>query len=230
MGERTFRFERDMTPVVVAWLQSRGFHTKTEYPTGAGICDVVGIQFRVGHAKKRLSLRQRSSLGPPRRVALYAQLPSDRGVMLRTLERLRPPDEPKEWLTEDLRKLVQHGFVKVIRNGVYRKIDGWVPLHKKIVAIELKLSRVGEAIYQAQYRQSFADESYIALPRETARALISSDARKKLLEMRIGLLAVSRDACTCLLRAHAQRTSIDTIDQMHCAERFWRTHSIGISS
>jgi hypothetical protein len=67
-------------------------------------------------------------------------------------------------LERDLRALIADRFVVVKKNGSFQKVNGWAPLHQRIVAVELKLRRISEALSQGLSNRTFATESYVALP------------------------------------------------------------------
>lgn len=64
-----------------------------------------------------------------------------------------------------LKDLIDGGFVKAIDKG-YVKVNGWVPIAKKVTAIEAKLSDWKSGIWQAQRYLNVADVAYLAMPPE----------------------------------------------------------------
>jgi hypothetical protein len=50
-------------------------------------------------------------------------------------------------------RLVSDHFVQITNNGAYQKVNGWLPLQDRLLAIELKLSRIQESLRQAVARR-----------------------------------------------------------------------------
>ena len=97
-----------------------------------------------------------------------------------------------------------------------------MPLHKRLVAVELKLARTDDAFVQAVNNLGFADESYVALPAERARRLAQSKSRSAFTAKGIGLLAVGCEDCRTILKARPLRRHPNSPIQHYCVERFWQ--------
>ena len=126
-------------------------------------------------------------------------------------------------IRHELDHLIGGRFVRTTRRGSFQRINGWMPLHKKIVAIELKLTRVTEVLHQAAAHLEFADESYVGLPLKTARKLVESRRKEEFREMGVGVLGLEETTCEALLAAGRAREASNPVLQGHCVERFWRT-------
>ncbi len=83
-----------------------------------------------------------------------------------------------------LKDLVDGGFVKAIDNG-YVKVNGWVPIAKKVTAIEAKLSDWKRGIWQAQRYLNAADAVYLAMPPEFIHRVDIDECKNA----RIGLIS-----------------------------------------
>lgn len=224
-----FKFESEMTKPVEDWLINQGLQVKREYPTPWGICDLVGCSLNKNKIRKRLRLGQRQPIGSQFRVLLLSYIPDIDQQQVASFSGLYKHfanflDE--SYLEKELSRLIKDKFVKEVRTGFFQKLNGWVPLHKRIVAVELKLARIPKVLTQAKSNLVFADESYVGLPIEKAKALFAARGEKKLAEKGIGILAVRRKEVRVLLRPRFNCDS-DQIFKMHCAERFWRTYSKG---
>jgi len=221
-----FRYESEMTELVENWLLSQDMQVKREYPTPWGICDLVGCSLNKNKVRKRLSLGQRRPIGSHFRVLLLSYIPDAQEKLLTSLEILRKKfgsflDEP--YIQEELQRLKRDKFIQEVRPGWFHKLNGWYPLHKRIVAVELKLTRISEVVSQAQSNLEFADESYVGLPCDKARHLFESRGSKRLVENGIGIIGVRKTGVRVFLRSRIKR-DYNSILKMHCAERFWRTH------
>ena len=130
--------------------------------------------------------------------------------------------QPTEWVTRELKRLVSGKFVKHNGDGSLISAVSWAPLHTRIVAIELKLDRVEEAINQARSHLAFATESYVGFPKVVAERIVSSHHAGVLQKEGIGLLSVT-EKDTVVLTKPGSSSSIprDGVLQMHCVERFW---------
>ena len=214
-----------------AWLKSQKLPLiKKEFSTPWGVCDLVAAALNERKVAERLALGQRRPIGPLRRVALYHRIPTEHAVTVRTLQREYAGFLDKNELMAELSRLVAHRFVRMPRRGSYQSVNGWVPLQKKIVAVELKLSRVSEAFQQAAAHLCFADESYVALPMDVADRIATGRRGRDFASAHIGLLGVTRKKCTPMLVPNSANPSTDDVLRMHCVERFWRTRVKGNSS
>lgn len=219
-----FRLERQMSAPAEAWLKAQDLATKSEFQTPWGICDLVGCALNRRHVHKRLRLRQRKPIGPLLRVAILSQI-AERGDGDPTAFR-RLCDQyagliDETQLRAELGRLCRDGFVEITPRGAFHRLNGWTPLHRLIVAVELKLARPGDALAQARANQEFADQSYVGLPAELARGLSRTRRRKDFTELGIGLVAVSLEGCRVLIKPSRQRSLTNRVMQAHCAERFW---------
>lgn len=112
-----------------------------------------------------------------------------------------------------VRTLVQ--CARLLEEGV-----DWLPVHDRLVFVELKLSRVAEVFHQA-YRHKYLSESYAALPLVIAERQAGKDRWTR---HGIGLLGVTPDE----VRVFVPATELDGEErfrwqQVSIAERFWKT-------
>jgi hypothetical protein len=219
-----FALECDMANPVRRWLNQEGLIVKDEYVLPWGICDFVGLSFDQERVQKRLALHQFRPIGPPSRVELLFQIPdaeTGKSITIRQLQK-RLPMLPAGVVEVELGRLAHNGFVVQRPNGAFQKLNGWVPLHKRIVAVELKLSRTSEVLAQAASHRAFASESYVAMPSKIAeRAAESRSAEFDVAG--VGILSVGRGDCKVLLRPSGSGVPVQSSLQAHCVERFWRT-------
>lgn len=221
-----FKFESEMTKPVEDWLINQGLQVKREYPTPWGICDLVGCSLNKTKVRKRLGLGQRQPIGSQFRVLLLSYIPDidqQQVASFSGLYKYFANFLDESYLEKELSRLIKDKFVKEVRTGFFQKLNGWVPLHKRIIAVELKLARVSEVLTQARSNLEFADESYVGLPIDRAKILFTNREKRRLVERGIGLLGINKMGVTVLLRSKFSGNS-DQILKMHCAERFWRTY------
>jgi len=219
-----FALESEMSSPVVRWLRNQGLNVKDEYALPWGICDYVGLSFNQEQVNRRLALGQLQPIGPPHRIDVLFQIPDAETGKSITIHQLRKrfPMPAGDSVERELEKLSENGFVVRHRKHSFQRLNGWVPLHNRIVAVELKLSRTSEALGQAASHRAFAGESYVAMPSKVAERA----AETRFAEFQasgVGILAVTRNACKVLLSSSGFGVPLQPILQAHCVERFWRT-------
>ena len=217
-----FSLESEMTRPVSIWLAKQRLLTKAEFELPWGVCDLVGLSFNKNHVRQRLALRQYRPIGPLKRVDLLCSIPEKESGVAVTLEGLRGVTASALTLESDVQRLIEDKFVVVDGCGNLQKRNGWAPLHRRIVAVELKRFRVSEALSQAVSNRAFATESYIALPKGTAERIAFGTRSTEFKEQGVGILSVSPSSCRLVLRS-CEPIEHDVALQMHCVERFWRT-------
>ncbi len=219
-----FDFERDMTIPATKWLTDQGLLVKREYRTPWGICDLVGLELDHSRVAERRLQGLRAPIGPALRIALLRQVPSVETGSSISLTRLssvldRPLHEP----AKDVRTLVAGGFLVQCSDDSYQSRSRWAPLHRRIVAVELKVDRISEAISQARAHRLFATESYAGFPTSVAARVQAQDRAERLKAAGVGLLSVSAAWAIILVQAPQPcAADADAVLQMHCVERFWR--------
>lgn len=226
MSDTRFKLESEMAPAVSDWLQRAGMTVKQEFSLPWGICDFVAVSLNLNNVRKRLSLKQSKAIGPLWRVDLLRHIPDQetgRAISVQRLERVYGNRIPGSVITTEIEKLVADRFVLQTRRGSLQKLNGWVPLHKRIVAVELKLTRISQALCQAASNRAFATESYVALPWEMAHKLSKGRRSSDFNNAGVGILAVAHHACRVTLPVSTDGIQADPTLQMHCVERFWRS-------
>ena len=193
-----------------------------------GICDVVGVQLNPSRVRQRLKLGQRLPIGPPSRVFVLLHIPDEKAghsIRLRTLQRKLGPILGVDTVRMDVEVLQARKFVTETRYGLQRS-NGWYPLENRICAIELKLSRVTEALQQAVRHLAVATECYVGLPSDIAMKVTASTRRRQFEGLGIGILSITKESCKMALKAARRKAGAAhpaETQRMHLAERFWRT-------
>jgi len=225
-----FEYENQMVAPAEQWLRSQGLAIKKEFPTPWGICDLVGCLLNRNKVRKRLALRQTRPIRSPLRVHLLSLIPDE------TDQRTVGIDElygdfggylDRERIEIELDRLLRDHFIEQPSPGAYFKRNGWMPLHKRLVAIELKLARIDDALHQAINNLGFADESYVGLPPDRAERLAESKRRSEFDHRGIGILAIGADRCSLVLRPQKQAPATERVTQAYSVERFWPAHLKG---
>jgi hypothetical protein len=223
-----FRRESDMTPSVTRWLKGAGLHVKPEFVTPWGICDLAGLSFNSEHVSHRLSLRQRKTVASITRAALLLEVPDveeRRSISMDRLARRFASTIGEEHVTAEVERLIADGFLVRTSRGRLQKLNGWIPLQNRLVAVELKLSRVEEALVQAKANLGFAEESYVAFPMPMARRIAGDPSPwVSYFDDGIGLIGVLRQRCEVLIPYSPSSSNYAPAVRLYCVEKFWRTH------
>ena len=222
--------ESEMLEPTKRWVESLGLATKKEFSTPWGICDLVGCSLDEKRVEQRLSLGQKKPIGPPLRVSLLLQIPNHTTRRSVTLEKLCNKHNPYidvDTITDEVKRLVATRFVRVTKNGSFQRVNGWLPLHKRLISVELKLHRIQEALLQAAANRELAWEAYAAFPMSFAERLAAAPKRNDFQRLGVGLLGVTTSTCKVIISPKQMKRSVDPLAQAHCVERFWRSRIIG---
>ena len=220
-----FERESEMAGSVVRWIRNCGMTAKPEFVTPWGVCDFVGLRFNPEKVARRLQQRQVRAISSITRSVLLLEIPdveTKRSITLKRLVRKFAPSIPEEVVRSETSRLIDDRFVTCSRGRLLQKMNGWMPLQDRIVAVELKLSRVEEAMRQAVKNLGFADESYIALPSNVAGRVISTAGRwSKFFDLGVGVISVANHRCQVLRPAQKIANWSDAAIQLYCVEKFW---------
>jgi hypothetical protein len=224
-----FEYEREMVEPAVQWLRGQGLRVKREFPTPWGICDLVGCSLNRNKVRTRLRLRQTKPIRSQLRVHLLSLIPEkgQGSVGVDDLHRVFDPYLDRERIERELMRLQKDRFIQPAGHDTFDKINGWMPLHKRLIAVELKLSRIDDALCQAINNLGFAGESYVGLPLDVATRLVKGRRKADFVERGIGVLAVGADCCRVVLRAARQGRNEERTTQTYAVERFWLPHLKG---
>ncbi len=219
-----FERESEMAGPVARWMRSRGMTAKSEFVTPWGVCDFVGLRFNPEKVARRLQQRQVRAISSIIRAVLLLEIPdvqTKKSVTLDRLVRKYAAAISEEVVRGETSRLIADRFVTCSSRRL-QKVNGWMPLQDRIVAVELKLSRIDEAMHQAANNLGFADESYVALPSDVARRVMSNASRwSEFFDLGIGLLSVAQSRSQVLRPAKKTGNWTDAAIQLYCVEKFW---------
>lgn len=208
-----------MTLPASEWLKSQGLEVLFEYKTGAGVVDLVGVALDADRVKTRLYLGQASPIKSISRLEVLSHV-HDRTAIFSSEYFQEAFGGHNTAVKDDLAWLDGKGYLERTASG-YRSRNGWWPMFSRIVAVELKLSRIAEAFYQARLRKAFVTESYVGLPLDVAERLYDGDSLAEFVEAGIGLVGIGRSDCRVVLEARVSKPR-DGILASRCAEEIWR--------
>lgn len=226
-----FARESDMAMAAACWLEDDDMTVKSEFVTPWGICDLVGLRFNPSNVDRRLGLKQTRAIGSITRAVLLMQIPdveTQKSTTLGRLVRQCAPSIPEEVVSEETHRLIADHFVKRSSRGRLQKMNGWRPLQDRLVAVELKLSRIADAMRQAMNNLGFAEESYVGLPSDVAHRVAANASRwSNFFDEGVGLLSVTPQGCDVVVKARESRAGTDGPIRFYCVEKFWRTRVKG---
>jgi hypothetical protein len=183
-----FRFESEMTGPVEALVQRltpgqvRPEHVLREMPAGQGVVDLVAVDFD----DEVLSRRLREGLGPielPLRIEVLSHLRVDRFLPLERLAR-RVGSNPRALRRSTLGPLAEMGAIELDARRA-RATGVWIPVARRITAVELKLSKWRDAVRQADNAAWAADRSWVVLDARRATSAVAN--RDYFAELGVGL-------------------------------------------
>ena len=194
-----FTYEVEMAALVERWLRTVGGScVGHEVTIGYGVADLVA------GLGDEMRLRNRRRQADPVVKSIQLSL-LDYCVSFRTIDELREwaPRGFSSLRKEALEPLVQQGLL-VLAGARYRTRVRPKDPFDELVAVELKLRDARRGIAQASAYRTFADRSYLALPRPRVRADTLRDARAA----GIGLLAVDPAGAEVLVDPPRESTSM----------------------
>jgi len=221
-----FGLEAEMAEPVARWMRRRGLSVKKEFAVPWGVCDLVGARLDFANVKRRLLYGQIQPVGSLLRLMILSRIPETASGRSKSLLRLRKDFSPQlspDQLSAEVEILLRRKFLVSTRTGFFQRRNGWAPLHRSIVAVELKLERIPEAVGQAASNRAFATESYVALPGWLAMQVSRGRRAEEFGRNGVGLLAVWRHGCRELIKPASTEALCNEIVQSHVVERFWRT-------
>jgi len=226
-----FTKECEMTPVAAAWLKDSGHIVRQEFIVPHGYVDLVGLRFNPENVQRRLALKQKTAIGSVFGTRLLLSIPDvEEGISI-TLKALVKPcsdicSETK--VAQQVEKLMKGRFVVPKGKARYQRVNGWLPLHDSLVAIELKLLRIQEVLCQARSNLTFADESYAGLPMDVANRVYAKRERwAEYFDTGVGLLGVSSRKCSVLIPSRKNLDRLSLALQTYCVEKYWRKATKG---
>lgn len=221
-----FTKECEMTPVAAAWLKDSGHTVRQEFIAPHGYVDLVGLRFNPENVQRRLALKQKTAIGSVLGTQILLRIPDVEVGASITLKALAKPYESvcsKLKVQQQVEKLIKGRFVVQKSKERYQRINGWMPLHESLVAVELKLLRIQDVLCQATNNLMFADESYAGLPIDVAnRVYFNKRKWANYFDTGVGLLGVDRKKCTVLIPSKKNTSILSLFLQSFCVEKFWR--------
>lgn len=211
-------------------MEQSGLVVKSEFATPWGICDLAGLQFDESNVLRRLELKQTKAVSSITRAAVFLALPNAESRTSISFDSLVTSCEgfPADLLQMEINRLVSDRFVVRCSLGRLQKAGDWYPIHRRLIAVELKLNRIDEVLIQALNNLEFATESYAALPAEIAERTVRKRERwQRFFDEGVGLLRVTQRTCKVLVPSTRTSSGVSAALNCYCAEKFWKTRLRG---
>lgn len=225
MNVAEFTSEAEMQAVCHDWLRCRYDVVGREFPLPWGICDLVAADFDRERLRGRWADGQRAPLGNRIRARVLISAARSKGLRLTDTHpgssRQSPVGLNAFDRSPDIDYLQRRGLLTTTATTAKSTLPFWAPCDRRIVAIELKLTRLAEVIRQAKRHRAFAHTVYIGMPLARAEAIACSDAVLPLLNDGLGLLGVSQDSCIELAQPLNEFPS-DAASRLHASESLYR--------
>lgn len=221
-----FDLESQMTPVVIDWLKSEGLTVEKEVATIGGCCDLVGVKFDSQNVAIRTEHKQRQPIATMMQAGVYMALPDkancNRGMRLATLEkRFCSVLDQRDEIECAVNYLLRTNHAEKTATGSLVRRNGWWPVLGRLIAVELKLTKIGCVIDQASAKTIIAPESYAALPADIVDGL-RGRSLDRMSELGIGLLAVDATSCRVVINPAKQKLDrFETPESIEFTEKIW---------
>lgn len=205
-------------------FKRQGYITTREVSAGYGRADLVIGKLNDEHCSIRKNNKQTQALLEERYFEVLRNLPDIHGCLepLHVAELIDKINFSDRYLkTHVIKFLEKSGYIRRIEDNFLYKINGWLPITSKVVAIEAKLTDWRRGILQANRYKSFADKVYLALPERSAH-LVNLDM---LNDLNVGLF-ILKDNQSIIEKVRAKKTTKPISDKRnYVSELLWSYHT-----
>lgn len=158
--------EKKFVSLLEKQFNARGFLTGKEIGVGYGIADLVLFELDPKKCLKRKQNKQYKRIKDEKFFKIFDFLPEDgknKKIDIDYLsDKLKISKNSLKY--KYLKKLKRDGFIKILDNQYYFKVNGWMPIAKGLTAIEAKLNDWHKGFLQANRYKSFANKTFLAMP------------------------------------------------------------------
>ncbi len=166
MSERCNTPELQIVSRLKQHFEDLGLLTAKELSLGYGRADLVVFKIEPSKCMARFNNNQLRSLDRVEHYSILRLLPeitSGNAVSLEYLSEML--NFSKSHLRNELMSfLIRFGYVIEIKQNLYTKVNGFVPVSEEIWAIEAKIKDWRKGAIQAKRYQVFANRVFLALP------------------------------------------------------------------
>ncbi len=219
---RAADLESHLAGTVLRWLGEQGLVQLSEFVTPWGVADVLAIRPNLDRVNARIEAGHLDAVIDAHAMQLLLSLPA--GAKAKRISDLARKFEPllgQALFERAVRSLMRKRFVIQDGLSLRRRVD-WLPYHERLVAVELKLRRIDEAVAQARRNKAITAESYVALPAIIAERVAFTERRLGFEESGVGLLSVQDDICAELIPPDLSGKTVIEVQELSAAEACWR--------
>lgn len=214
--------EAHLAGTVLRWLGDAGLVQVEEFVTPWGVADMLGIRPNLDRVQARIAAGHLEPVGDTHAVQLLLSLPA--GGKPRRISDVARKFEPflgPALFERAVRNLIRKRFVIKEGAALVRRTD-WMPYHEQLVAVELKLRRVDEALAQARRHKAITAESYVGMPAIIAERIAFTERRSEFEAAGVGLLSVQDESCKVVIPPDLSGETVIEAQQLCAAEACWR--------
>lgn len=224
---KELRLETQLEASVWKWLRGLAEITVDQFQTPWGIADLFAVKCDIDRALMRRDMGQDVASTSDQDVMVLLAIPeltsggrTDERSLARRFSYLLGDTKVRAIIAA----LKRRKLIKVDGDGAIYRNTPWLPYHKQMWAVELKLQRVDEALAQAKRHLKITPFSYVGLPPQIAERTAESAKAEKFRESGVGLLSISATECSALIEPAGQSTCVDPVYAVAAAERCWGTY------
>lgn len=214
--------EAHLAGTVLRWLGEQGLVQMEEFVTPWGVADVLGIRYNIDRVQARIAAGHLEPVGDAHAVQLLLSLPSGgKSKRIADVARRFEPLFGTVLFERAVRNLIRKRFVIQEGASLVRRTE-WLPYHEQLVAVELKLRRVDEALAQARRHKAITVESYVGMPAVIAEKVAFTGRRSEFEAAGVGLLSVQDGNCSVLIPPDILEKTVLQTQELCAAEACWR--------
>jgi hypothetical protein len=224
---KELRLETQLESSVWRWLREFADISVDQFQTPWGIADLFAIKCDFDRVLARRDLGQNiASTNDQDLMVLLAipELTSGKRTDVQRLEKEFSFLLGEAKVRSIVAALRRRKLIAVDSDGRICRNTPWLPFHKQMWAVELKLDRVDEALAQANRHLKITPYSYVGLPPLIAEKTANSRKAQDFRESGVGLLSISPEHCSTLIEPAGNYACVEPMYAVAAAERCWSTY------
>lgn len=226
-ARKELRLESELESSAWRWLRGFADISVDQFQTPWGIADLFAVKCDFDRVLMRRDMGQNVASTNDQYVMVLLAIPeltSEERTDERRLAKKFSYLLGETKVRSIIAALRRRKLIKVDADGAICRNTPWLPFHKQMWAIELKLQRVDEALAQARRHLKITPYSYVGLPPQIAERTAISAKAEEFRESGVGLLSISATECSALIEPAGKNTCVDPVYAVAAAERCWGTY------
>ncbi len=226
-ARKELRLESELESSAWRWLRGFADISVDQFQTPWGIADLFAVKCDFDRVLMRRDMGQNVASTNDQDVMVLLAIPeltSEERTDERRLAKKFSYLLGETKVRSIIAALRRRKLIKVDADGAICRNTPWLPFHKQMWAIELKLQRVDEALAQARRHLKITPYSYVGLPPQIAERTAISAKAEEFRESGVGLLSISATECSALIEPAGKNTCVDPVYAVAAAERCWGTY------